>query len=293
MQILLIGTGGQLGWELNRTLRVLGDVAAFDYPEIDLEQPEMIRNLVQRKQPHLVVNAAAYTAVDKAETEQDRAWKVNAIAPGILAEEAEKLKAVCIHYSTDYVFNGQKRGPYVETDEPAPINFYGRSKLEGERLVQNSEGAYIILRTSWVYSLRQQSGFVNKVLQWARENETMRVVEDQIGSPTWARLLAELTTSLVARGGDQLYNFVKSKRGIYHAAGSGGVSRLEWARAIIRYDSHPEQQRAKKLESALSSEFPTPATRPPHSVLNCERFERTFDLRIPNWEESLQLAMGE
>ena len=262
MQILLIGTGGQLGWELNRTLRVLGDVAAFDYPEIDLEQPEMIRNLVQRKQPHLVVNAAAYTAVDKAETEQDRAWKVNAIAPGILAEEAEKLKAVCIHYSTDYVFNGQKRGPYVETDEPAPINFYGRSKLEGERLVQNSEGAYIILRTSWVYSLRQQSGFVNKVLQWARENETMRVVEDQIGSPTWARLLAELTTSLVARGGDQLYNFVKSKRGIYHAAGSGGVSRLEWARAIIRYDSHPEQQRAKKTGVGSKFRIPYPRNAP-------------------------------
>ncbi len=292
MRILLIGTTGQLGWELNRSLNVLGEVAAFDYPEIDLEHPEMIRDLIRRVQPRLVVNAAAYTAVDKAEVEQDRAWKINAIAPGILAEEAERLKAVCIHYSTDYVFNGQKREPYVETDETGPINFYGRSKLEGEHLVQNADGAYVILRTSWVYSLRQQGGFVNKVLEWARQREVLRIVEDQVGSPTWARMLAELTASLVARGGGQLYDYVSSGRGIYHAAGSGGLSRLEWARAILRYDLHPEQQRVKKLEPAFSSEFPTPAARPLYSVLNCERFEKTFDLRIPGWEESLQLAMG-
>ncbi len=293
MKILLIGKVGQLGWELHRALGGLGNLSVFDFPQVDLERPETIRGLIQNVRPDLIVNAAAYTAVDKAETEQDRAWKINAVAPGVLAEEAGKLKAVCIHYSTDYVFDGQKREPYVETDEPAPINFYGRSKLGGERLVQETDSAYIILRTSWVYSLRQQGGFVNKVLQWAREKETMRVVEDQIGSPTWARMLAGLTALLVARGGSQLYDYVGSRRGIYHAAGSGGVSRLEWARVILRYDSNPEQQRVKKLEPASSSEFPTPAARPPYSVLNCERFERTFDLRIPGWEESLQLAMGD
>ncbi len=292
MQILLIGKVGQLGWELQRTLGVLGKISAFDYPNIDLEQSEVVRDLVRGMHPQIIINAAAYTAVDKAETEQDRAWKINAIAPGILAEEAKKLNAVCVHYSTDYVFNGQKKEPYVETDEPDPINIYGKSKLEGERLMEDVDGAHIILRTSWVYSLRQQGGFVNKVLEWARQNDVLHIVEDQVGSPTWARMLAEVTTTLIARGGNQLHGFFKAHRGVYHLAGKGDVSRLEWAKAILRYDPHPLEQRARSLEPASSSEFPTPATRPLYSALNCERFEKIFDLRIPNWEESLQLAMG-
>jgi dTDP-4-dehydrorhamnose reductase len=239
------------------------------------------------------VNAAAYTAVDKAESERDRAWSVNAIAPGILAEEAQRVKAAFIHYSTDYVFDGQKRTPYLESDVPNPINAYGHSKQGGERLIQDVGDAYIILRTSWVYSLRQQNGFVNKVLQWAHQNEVVRIVKDQFGSPTWARMLAEETSSLVAASGDQLYDFIKSRQGIYHAAGKGGVTRLEWAQAILRYDPNLAEQRVKKLEGAMTSEFPTPAARPAFSALSCERFETTFNLHVPNWEESLQLALGE
>jgi dTDP-4-dehydrorhamnose reductase len=292
MQILLTGKNGQLGWELQRTLTTLGNVTALSHAEIDLEQPESIRVLVRKERPHLIVNAAAYTAVDMAESEKDRAWKVNAIAPGILAEEARRVKAAFIHYSTDYVFDGQKGTSYVESDVPNPINSYGRSKQEGERLVQNIDDAYIILRTSWVYSLRQQGGFVNKVLEWAHQRQVLRVVEDQIGSPTWARVLAEVTTSVAANGEDHLYDYFKSRRGIYHAAGKGAVSRLEWAQAILRHDPAPTEQRVQRLEGALSSEFPTPAARPAYSALNCDRFEATFNLRIPNWDESLQLAMG-
>lgn len=292
MQILLIGKVGQLGWELQRTLGVLGDVAALDYPEIDLERAESIRDAVRRVRPQIIINAAAYTAVDKAESEPDRARQINAAAVGILAEEAQKLKAAVIHYSTDYVFNGKKNSPYLETDEPNPINVYGESKLGGEQRVQAVDDAYIILRTSWVYSLRQGSGFVNKVLEWARQNEVLHIVEDQIGSPTWARMLAEATTSLIAGGRDQIYDYLKSHRGIYHLAGKGGVSRLEWAKAILRYDPHPEDQRTRWVEGARSSDFPTPAARPLYSVLNCELFEATFHLRIPDWEESQQLALG-
>ena len=293
MQILLIGKNGQLGWELERTLTTLGSVTAMSHAEIDLEQPEAIRALVRQERPHLIVNAAAYTAVDKAESERDRAWSVNAIAPGILAEEAQRVKAAFIHYSTDYVFDGQKRTPYLESDVPNPINAYGHSKQGGERLIQDVGDAYIILRTSWVYSLRQQNGFVNKVLQWAHQNEVVRIVKDQFGSPTWARMLAEETSSLVAASGDQLYDFIKSRQGIYHAAGKGGVTRLEWAQAILRYDPNLAEQRVKKLEGAMTSEFPTPAARPAFSALSCERFETTFNLHVPNWEESLQLALGE
>jgi len=293
MRILLLGKMGQLGWELQRALAVLGEVRAIGYPEIDLEQPELIRKLVRKERPQLIVNAAAYTAVDGAETEQERAWRVNAAAPGILAEEARRLKAACIHYSTDYVFDGRKGMPYVEEDLPNPINAYGRSKLEGERLVRNVDDAYIILRASWVYSLRRQSGFVTKVLGWARQNEVLRVVADQIGSPTWSRMLAEITAGLIARGGGQAYEYVKSQRGIYHVAGKGASSRLEWAKTILRYDPHRGEQRARKVEPALSSEFPTPAARPAYSALDCERFEKTFGLRIPKWDESLQLALEE
>jgi dTDP-4-dehydrorhamnose reductase len=214
-QILLIGKNGQLGWELHRTLATLGELTAVDYPEIDLECPESGRDLIRQIHPQVIVNAAAYTAVDQAETEQERAWKINALAPGMLAEEARKLNALFIHYSTDYVFDGTKGAPYVEEDAPNPLNFYGRSKLEGERLVQEAEGVSLILRTSWVYSLRQQGGFVGKVLQWSRQQETLRMVDDQIGNPTWARMLAEITSQVLARG----EKYIHERTGLYHLCG--------------------------------------------------------------------------
>jgi dTDP-4-dehydrorhamnose reductase len=173
------------------------------------------------------------------------------------------------------------------------LNVYGESKLAGEKNIQQAAEAYLILRTSWVYSLRMQSGFVQKVLAWARQNETLRIVDDQIGCPTWARMLAEVTGLLIARGGDRLNEYFKPHAGIYHVAGQGGVSRFEWAKAILAHDPEHEEQRVIHLEPAPSSDFSTPATRPTNTILNCAHFENTFGLRIPTWMDSLQLAIGE
>lgn len=292
MRIVLFGKNGQLGWELQCTLSSLGEIIAFDYEDLDLTDFKKLRSKLDELKPDLIVNASAYTAVDRAETEQDLAMKVNGEAPGIMAEAARRSGAMLVHYSTDYVFDGTKGTPCVETDPTNPINVYGESKLAGEQAIQQAAEAFLILRTSWVYSLRLQGGFVNKVLQWSRQNETLRIVQDQTGGPTWARMLAEVTALLIARGGIEFVEYIKSRRGIYHLAGKGQVSRLDWAKAILRYDPHPEGQTVKRVEGVLSSEFPTPAARPAYSVLDCERFEKTFGFRIPKWEESLKLAMG-
>jgi dTDP-4-dehydrorhamnose reductase len=286
-RILLIGKNGQLGWELHRTLATLGELTAVDYPEIDLERPESGRNLIRQIHPQVIVNAAAYTAVDQAETEQERAWKINAIAPGILAEEAQRLNAVFIHYSTDYVFDGKKGAPYIEDDTPNPINFYGRSKLEGERLIQETDGVSLILRTSWVYSLRQQGGFVNKVLKWSRQQPTMRMVTDQVSNPTWCRTLAEISAQILAPGDD----YIRGRTGLYHLAGDGFASRLEWARLILELDPNRHEQMVKELLPAPTSDFPTPACRPLFSALICDNFAATFGLRLPAWEDALRIAM--
>jgi dTDP-4-dehydrorhamnose reductase len=196
-----------------------------------------------------------------------------------------------IHYSTDYVFDGSKGSPYVETDPPDPLNVYGESKLAGEVAIQQSTDAYLILRTSWVYSTRLQSGFVQKVLAWARQNEVLRIVDDQISCPTWARMLAEVTGLVIAKGGNQLTEYFKPNSGIYHVAGKDSTTRFEWARAIISHDPYHEEQSIKRIEPALSKEFPTPANRPMYSVLDCDRFENIFNFRIPNWKDGLRLAM--
>jgi len=292
MRIVLFGKNGQLGWELKCTLSSLGEIIAFDYEDLDLADFKKLSSKLDELKPDLIVNASAYTAVDRAETEQDLAMKVNGEAPGIIAEAARRSGAMLVHYSTDYVFDGTKGTPYVETDPAHPINVYGESKLAGEQAIQQATEAFLILRTSWVYSLRLQGGFVNKILQWSRQNETLRIVQDQTGSPTWARMLAQVTALLIARGGVDYMDYLKSRHGIYHLAGKGGVSRFDLAKAILRYDPHPEEQTVKRVEGALSTEFPTLAARPAYSVLDCERFEKTFGFRIPKWEESLKLAMG-
>ena len=226
MQILLFGKNGQVGWELQRILPSLGQVIALDYDELDLANLKALETKLAELKPDLIVNASAYTAVDRAESERDVAMKVNGQAPGIMAEAARRSGAMLVHYSTDYVFDGTKGSPYVETDAPNPLNVYGESKLAGEEAIQQVADAYLILRTSWVYSTRLQSGFVQKVLAWARQNETLRIVEDQFGCPTWARMLAEATGFLIAKGGDQLDEYFKQYRGIYHIAGKGGASQI-------------------------------------------------------------------
>lgn len=292
MRIVLFGKNGQVGWELRRVLPSLGEIIALDYDDLDLTDLKKLETKLDELKPNLIVNASAYTAVDRAESERDVAMKINGLAPGVMAEATRRLGAMLVHYSTDYVFDGSKGTPYVEADPPNPLNIYGASKLAGEKAIQQAADAYLILRTSWVYSLRLQSGFVQKVLAWARQNETLRIVDDQIGCPTWARMLAEVTGLLIARGGDRLNEYFVSHTGIYHVAGRGSVSRFEWAKAILKHDPDREGQRVKHLEPASSSDFPTPATRPINTALSCAHFEDTFGLCIPSWIECLRLAMG-
>lgn len=290
MRVLLLGKLGQLGWELHRSLSPLGELIAVDYPEIDLSQPDQILQLVRRVQPALIVNATAYTAVDRAESEPQVAMDINARAPRILAEEARTLGATLIHFSTDYVFDGTANRPYLETDPPSPLSVYGRSKLEGERAIQVAGGAYLILRTSWVYSLRRDS-FVTKVLSWARQQETIKVVSDQVGNPTWARQLAEITAQLLAKSTGSPAGWLAERGGLYHLAGSGYASRLEWAEAVLRLDPRREEQVARQVLPALTADFPTPARRPLFSALNCDHFSSVFSLRLPTWQDALAFAL--
>lgn len=289
-KILQIGTIGQLGWELLRTCAPLGELVALDYPEVDLSDSLALRELVRSIKPDIIINAAAYTNVDKAESEQEKARAINAIGPGVLAEEAKKINAVMVQYSTDYVFDGTKGSPYVETDKPNPLNVYGQTKLEGEQAIAASRCVNLVLRTSWVYSMRQ-GGFVTKVLQWARTQEVMRVVDDQISGPTSARLLAEISALLLAKTERNGYDWLEEKSGIYHVAGDGACSRYDWAEKIIELDPGKEEQKVKKLERAKSNEFPVPADRPLVSVLNNGKLEQTFGLRQPDWQKGLQLTM--
>ena len=291
MRILLLGKIGQLGWELNRTLAPLGEVTALDYPEIDLVGSE-IQRTIEKLHPQVIVNATAYTAVDRAEEEREIAGAINGRAPGLMATAANAIGAGLIHYSTDYVFDGKKGEPYLETDAPNPLGVYGQTKLEGEQAIQRADGAYLILRTSWVYNMRGDN-FVRKALQWARQRRVMRVVTDQVSSPTWARMLAEITAQLLARSADSPSRWIEENKGVYHLAGSGYASRMEWVQEILRLDARPEEQVVQEIQPALTSDFPTPAERPLYSALSCGHFQQTFGLSLPDWRVALMLAMAE
>lgn len=291
MKILLFGRNGQLGWEAQRTLKPLGEVIACGRVELDLTNLDALRRLIREVRPGIIINAAAYTSVDKAESEPELARVINAKAPGIMAEEAHALNIPLIHVSTDYVFDGEKGSPYTEEDKTNPLNVYGQTKLEGEQAIGQVGGAHVILRTSWVYSLRGES-FVSKVLAWSREQETLKVVSDQVGSPTWARMLAEAISGMVERSLPNLREYFGERRGIYHLGGKGFVSRFDFAKAILSLDPRSEEQMTRRLEPALTADFPTPARRPLFAALDCSRFERIFGARLPGWEESLKLAMA-
>jgi dTDP-4-dehydrorhamnose reductase len=247
--------------------------------------------VIKRIKPQVIINATAYTSVDGAESEAEVALAINRDAPGIIAEEAKALGAVFIHYSTDYVFDGMKSEPYVETDLPNPVNTYGQSKLAGEHEITQIGGTYLILRTSWLYSLRGET-FVNKVLKWSRQYETLRIVEDQVGSPTWCRMLAEATAQVIAMGSKNIVDWLTAHSGLYHLAGDGYASRYEWAQEILKYDPSPQEQIVEQLLPSLTSEFPTPARRPLFSALDCTRFYQTFGLRLPDWRNALRLALN-
>jgi len=288
--ILLLGKNGQLGWELQRTLALLAEIVAIDREEVDLTRPEQLREVVAQIRPGMIVNASAYTDVDGAESRPDLALAINRDAPALLAEQTAQLGIALIHYSTDFVFDGNLGRAYTETDQPNPLNLYGRSKLEGEQAIRAKAGLHLIFRTSWVYSLRG-NGFVSKVLRWAREKEALRIVDDQVGSPTSARMLAEATALVLQQAEVLGPDWLTERSGIYHLAGGGAVSRLDWARAILELDAAAHEQRCRSLGAAKTDEFPAPAKRPHYSALNCERFAATFGLEIPDWRESLRLAL--
>jgi len=288
-KILQIGTKGQLGWELLRTCAPLGEVIALDYPTVDLSDSAGLRELVRSTNPDIIINAAAYTNVDKAESEPELARAINATGPGILAEEAKKINAVLLHYSTDYVFDGTKSSPYTEADTPNPLSVYGQTKLEGEQAVMASGCSFLVLRSSWIYSRR--SGFVAKVLEWARTQETIRIVDDQISSPTPARLMAEITASLISKIEANPDDWMLERKGIYHCACTGYCSRYEWAREVLRLSSNMHTKPGQQLLPALTSDFSTPAERPLKSRLDSKMFEATFGMKIPHWLKALELAM--
>jgi dTDP-4-dehydrorhamnose reductase len=292
MKILLIGNTGQLGWELERALQPLGPVVAVDLPEINMADPTSIRNIVHEHYPQVIFNASAYTAVDKAESVPELAAAVNHIGPGVLAEEAKKINAALVHYSTDYVFDGKKGESYLETDRPNPLNVYGRSKFDGEQAIQEAGGRYLIFRTAWVYSLRSES-FVSKVLGWSRKQEALRVVNDQISNPTWAHSLAEISARVLALAGEDFHQWLENRSGLYHIAGDGYASRFTWAKKILKYDPNPQEQVIRELIPAASTEFPTPAARPSFSALDCTKFKHTFGMQLPPWEQTLAVAMNE
>jgi len=281
--ILLVGKSGQVGYALQNTLPALGRVIAVGRDQIDLMQLETIRTTVREVAPDVIVNAAAYTAVDRAETETDLAKKVNATAPGILAEEAKRLGALLVHYSTDYVFDGRKGAPYVEADTPNPINAYGATKLAGEEAIKDAADAYLILRTSWVYS-RRRSNFLRSMLRLAQEREQLQVVDDQTGSPTWAGWIAEATAQIIKSlvEGDSLARSAQ----LYHLSSEGAATWYEFARAIFDYFDVQGVQ----IEPIPSSEYPTQALRPAYSVLSNRHVAAEFNLSLPTWQEQLRAA---
>ncbi len=292
MKIILFGKNGQLGRELQPVLAPFGEVVAVDYQEIDLQDDAAVEAFIRLHKPQVIVNASAYTAVDRAEQEQELAFQINSRAPELMAQLACELNAAFIHVSTDYVFDGTLGRPYVETDTPNPLNIYGKSKLAGEQAIQKIGGAYLILRTSWVYSMGADS-FVTKILGWARKNPELRVVDDQVGNPTWSRALAEMIGCLLAKAGDTPFAFFEKNAGVYHLAGRGYVSRFDLAKEIIALASVREPSLVSSIQPAHTADFPSPAQRPLFSALDCAHFEAAFDLRLPEWQDALDLAMRE
>ncbi len=293
MKILLFGKNGQLGWELNRSLQPLGEIVVLDIEEVDFSEPESLRQIVQDESPDVICNAVAYTAVDKAEEDEALALKINGVAPGVLAEEALKLGALLIHYSTDYVFDGTKASPYVETDAPGPVNAYGRTKLAGELAVQSSGCDYLILRTSWVYASRANN-FLLTMLKLVQEREELSIVADQIGAPTTARLIADTTILCVQQVMKERLAGVFSSD-LYHLTASGYTSWHGFTKEIVSLASQNAtlQLTIKELKAIPTSGYPTPAKRPMNSRLDLTKLESNFTVELPDWEKILQLCMAD
>lgn len=290
-RIVLTGASGEIGWELQRTLSPLGEVVALDSTRFDLTNTVAIRQLMQGVAPAMIVNAAAYTAVDQAENEPARAHAVNAVAPGILAEEAEKLGALLVHFSTDYVFDGSGTEPWREDDACAPLNVYGESKLAGERAIRASGCDHLIFRTSWVYGMRG-SNFLNTMRRLMQEREMLNVVTDQMGAPTWCRDVAEATAQILGQISSPAWTETTlTPWGVYHLCNAGETSWFGFAEAIRAHCGQDASQTLARLQPVSSSDYPAAARRPLNSRLNNDKVARTFGLRLQGWRSALALCM--
>lgn len=291
--ILLTGVHGQAGFELNRVLPSFGRLIPLNRDQFNLSDPESMRTAIQHYRPDIIVNPAAYTAVDKAESEPHLAMAVNGIAPGVIAEEAVKLRAVLIHFSTDYVFNGKKPGSYSEADSTDPLSVYGRTKLAGEEAIRSTGCKHFIFRTSWVYSTHG-GNFVKTVLRLAKERDTLRIVADQFGAPTSARLLASSTAQILQRCCSA--QFDENLYGLYHLTARGETSWHRYAEEIVRvarlYDA-ALRTKALSIEGIPTSGYPLPAQRPANSVLSTDKVRTAFGLELPQWQDDLAECIKE
>jgi dTDP-4-dehydrorhamnose reductase len=307
LKILLTGKNGQIGRDLQVLLSKLGTLTALDRQQLDLATPDSVRAVIRDLRPNLIVNAAAYTAVDRAESEPELAQTVNGDALVVMAQEARDIGAVIVHYSTDYVFDGAKQTPYLETDATNPINVYGKTKLAGEQALQCSGVPYIILRTSWVYATRGHN-FLLTILKFASEREELRIVDDQIGAPTWSRAVADATCRILGRigGSKSTRSSLENRSGIYHLTAAGQATWFGFARAILedcasapklgRWYTEATQGRPLKTKRVIpipSAEFPVPARRPANSLLSNSKVKSVFNVDLPDWRTELRLAILE
>ena len=294
MKILLLGKGGQVGWELQRSLAPLGEVVALDHDSSehcgDFTRPDGLAETVRAVQPQVIVNAAAHTAVDKAESESELARLINATAPGVLAREAQRLGAWLVHYSTDYVFDGSGSRPWLESDAPSPLNVYGQTKLEGEQAIQAACSRHLILRTSWVYAARGNN-FAKTMLRLAREREQLTVIDDQVGAPTGADLLADVTALALRQ-----VQASSALAGLYHLSAAGETSWHGYAQHVIARASalQPQLQcRVREIRPVPSSAFQAAARRPHNSRLDTSRIQAAFGLRLPPWQQGVDRMLTE
>lgn len=287
-RILLTGSTGQVGNALRSTLAPLGNMLATDRSSLDLANPGSIRAFVRDCRPDLIVNAAAYTAVDRAETESDLAMAVNGVAPGVLAEEAKRLNATLVHYSTDYVFDGSKSTAYTEADTPNPLNVYGKTKLAGEQAIQATGVAHYILRTSWVYAA-EGANFMNTILRLAQERPELRIVDDQTGAPTWATAIAEMTLQML----ETVRSHARPQQGLYHLTATGAVTWYGFARAILDTAQKISGIVQPKLMPITTADYPLPARRPANSQLNTARFTAAFGITPAPWPDMLEKCLQE
>jgi dTDP-4-dehydrorhamnose reductase len=279
-----------VGWELRHKLACLGEFHAVEYPEVDFTRPETLRAVVQSIRPAVIVNAAAYTAVDKAEGERELAMAINAHGPAVLADEARKLGSLLVHYSTDYVFDGSGTKPWLETDKPCPVNVYGETKLAGDLAIQGSGCSHLIFRTCWVYGARG-SNFLLTMLRLAQERSELSIVDDQIGAPTSSESIAQATACVLAQVLAPSGPGIGERSGVYNLANGGETSWYGFAQALLKRAHETMGTPLPELKPIKTSDFPRPAPRPANSRLSGERLHQVFGIKLPHWEEGLELVL--